>query len=97
MGFPSELYPCRHCGCPAVIGSLQNALALSFCHNCQDLNHHFPHRTFCAEAVFQKPDGYPFLIAGVNDMDHIHCIASETVHFGTDNDVIFLSPAKQAL
>jgi hypothetical protein len=62
-----------------------------------DLNDHFPHRTFRTEAVFQKPDGDPLFIAGVNDMDHISRIASEAVHFGTDDDVIFFSTAKQSL
>lgn len=30
-------------------------------------------------------------------MDHIGCIAPELVYFGTDDDVIFFSPAKQPL
>ncbi|CAM3526424.1 hypothetical protein KLQU111852_26000 [Klebsiella quasipneumoniae subsp. quasipneumoniae] len=30
-------------------------------------------------------------------MDHISRIASEAVHFGTDDDVIFFSTAKQSL
>ena len=51
----------------------------------------------CTETVLQEPDGDPLFITAINHTNHVSSVTPQSVHFCTDDYVVFLCTGQQPL